>query len=289
MVPIAALLLCYNQGRINLTKQGETQMAQPTITMNRHYLDWPLNQPIDQQQLMQQLGVHVSGTNGADLTSKVVLNLTQVNVNQPGEYPVMLSVMDADGQSAQDSITLSVHEMRNQIQSSTQSTANQQPVQKSKKGWLWLVLAILIIICVWWVISSRNHQADQAANNNEQSSQISNNSSSINKLSQDNQKLANQVAQLKGATQQYQKDHDQQALQDRLDKIQDQNQQLQNQVQSNSVKQDLNQVNDTINQVQQNPDNGTQIVNDLRNQGDFSEIWNNVSQQVQKWLNEFAN
>lgn len=261
-------------------------MVQPTITANRHYLDWPLNQPVDQQQLMRQLGVHASGSNGADLTSKVVVNLTQVNVNQAGEYPVMLSVMDADGQSAQDSITLSVHAMQ-QEQTVSQST-NQQPT-KSKKGWLWLILAVLIIICVWWAINSRNQRADQAANNNEQSSQISNNSSSINKLSEDNQKLANQVAQLKGATQQYQKDHDQQALQDRLDKIQNQNQQLQGQVQDNSVKQDLDQVDNTINQVQQNPDNGTQIVNDLKNQGDFSKIWGSVTQQVQKWLSEFAN
>ena len=114
-------------------------------------------------------------------------------------------------------------------------------------------------------------------------------SSSINKLSEDNQKLANQVAQLKGATQQYQKDHDQQALQERLDTIQNQNQQLQNQVQDNGVKQDFNQVNDTINEIQQNPDDGTQIVNNLKNEGDFAEIWSNVSQQVQKWLSEFAN
>lgn len=264
-------------------------MAQPMITVNRHYLDWPLNQPLNQQELMRQLGVHASGSNGADLTSKVVLNLTQVNVNQAGEYPVMLSVMDADGQSAQDSVTLSVHEMREAAQPTNQSQPAPQQEQKSKKGWLWLILAILIIICIWWAISSRNQRADQAANNNAQSSQITKNSSSIDKLSQDNQKLANQVAQLKGATQQYQKDHDQQALQERLDKIQSQNQQLQNQVQDNSVKQDLNQVNNTINEVQQNPDNGTQIVNSLKNQGDFSKIWSSVSQQVQKWLSEFAN
>ncbi|MCC4366072.1 immunoglobulin-like domain-containing protein, partial [Limosilactobacillus reuteri] len=81
----------------------------------------------------------------------------------------------------------------------------------------------------------------------------------------DNQRLANQVAELKGATQQYQKDHDQQALESRLDKIQSQTQDLQNQVQSSSVKQDLNQVNETVNEVRENPDNGTKIVNNLKN------------------------
>lgn len=263
-------------------------MTQPIITINRHYLDWPLNQTINQPDLMRQLGVHATDSNGQDLTSKVVVNLTQVNINQAGEYPVMLSVMDATGQGTQDSVTLNVREMNDQAQPQA-NVRQSQPAPKSKKGWLWLILAIVIILCVWWLINNRNQQADQAANNNEQSSQISNNSSSINKLSQDNQKLANQVAQLKGATQQYQKDHDQQALQERLATIQSQNQQLQNQVQDNSVKQDLNQVNNTIDEIQQNPDDGTQIVNDLKNQGDFSKIWSSVSQQVQKWLSEFAN
>jgi cbb3-type cytochrome oxidase subunit 3/Txe/YoeB family toxin of Txe-Axe toxin-antitoxin module len=266
-------------------------MSQPTITVSRHYLDWPLNQTINQNDLLQQLGVHATGSNGQDLTSKVIINLTQVNINQVGEYPLMLSVMDADGQSSQDSVTLNVRVMANQEPASHQpaTPATTPTDQKSKKGWLWLILALLIILGVWWAINNRNRQADQAANNNEQSSQISNNSSSINKLSEDNQKLANQVAQLKGATQQYQKDHDQQALQERLDTIQNQNQQLQNQVQDNGVKQDFNQVNDTINEIQQNPDDGTQIVNNLKNEGDFAEIWSNVSQQVQKWLSEFAN
>lgn len=94
------------------------------------------------------------------------------------------------------------------------------------------------------------------------------------------------MAELKGATQQYQKDHDQQALESRLDKIQSQTQDLQNQVQSNSVKQDLNQVNETVNEVRENPENGTKIVNNLKNKGDFQEIWGNISQEVQKWLDE---
>lgn len=262
-------------------------MSQPTLTVERHYLEWPLNHALNEPELRSQLGIHAADQNGQDLTNKVVINTTQVDPNQMGEYPVMLSVMDSNGQSTQVSVTLNVQPQR--TQSATTSTA--ATPQKSKRGWLWLIIIVLIVLCGWWAISAHNRQTanDQAVTDSQQSSQISNNSSSINKLSKDNQLLANQVAQLKGATQQYQKDHDQQALQERLDTIQSQNQQLQNQVQDNSVKQDLNQVNNTVNKVRQNPDNGTQLVNELKNKGDFNEIWNSVGQQVQKWLDEFSN
>lgn len=256
-------------------------MTQPTLTVEKYYLNWPLNRPLNQADIMHELGVHASDENGQDLTSKVMMNLTQVDVNKAGEYPVMLSVMDNNGQSAQASITLNIQPMR--TQNATQETATPQ---KSRRGWLWVIIAIVVILCAWWVISSHNRQA---ATDSQQSSQISNNSSSISDLTKDNQRLANQVAELKGATQQYQKDHDQQALESRLDKIQSQTQDLQNQVQSNSVKQDLNQVNETVNEVRENPDNGTKIVNNLKNKGDFQEIWGNISQEVQKWLDEFAN
>ena len=59
-------------------------MAKVEITMVRHYLDWPLHQTINQADLMTQLGVHATGVNGEDLTNKVVLNLTQVNIDQQG-------------------------------------------------------------------------------------------------------------------------------------------------------------------------------------------------------------
>ena len=83
-------------------------MAKVEITMVRHYLDWSFHQTINQADLMTQLGVHATGVNGEDLTNKVVLNLTQVNIDQQGEYPVALSVMDASGQTAQESVTLHV-------------------------------------------------------------------------------------------------------------------------------------------------------------------------------------
>lgn len=267
-------------------------MGKIEITVVRHYLDWPLHQTLNQEELRTQLGVHATGTNGEDLTGKVMVNLTQVNVDQQGEYPVVLSVMDANGQTAQESVTLHV---RPSVQTTTdqpaRATATASPKSGKKRTWLVGALVVIILLLVWWGVSAHNRAArqEQADNNSQQSSQISQNSSSISKLSSDNQKLANQVAQLKGAAKQYQRDHDQQALNERLDKIQTQNQQLQNQTQNSSSQQHLNQVTNVVNQVRQDPENGVSVVNDLKNQPGFSNIWDAVSQQLSSWLNRFSN
>ena len=259
-------------------------MTQPTLTVKKYYLNWPLDRPLNQAEIRHELDVHASDEKGQDLTSKVMMNLTQVDVSKVGEYPVMLSVMDNNGQSTQVSITLNIQPLR------TQNATQETPAsQKKKRRWLWGIIVIIVILCGWWAINSHNQQAaNQTATDSQQNSQISNNSSSISDLTKDNQRLANQVAELKGATQQYQKDHDQQALESRLDKIQSQTHDLQNQVQSSNVKQDLNQVNETVNEVRENPDNGINIVNNLKNKGDFQKIWGSISQEVQKWLDEFA-
>ena len=89
-------------------------MTQPTLTVEKHYLNWPLNRPLNQADIMHELGVHASDETGQDLTSKVMMNLTQVDVKKTGEYPVMLSVMDNNGQSTQVSITLNIQPMRTQ-------------------------------------------------------------------------------------------------------------------------------------------------------------------------------
>lgn len=267
-------------------KQVEGQMAALTITTTRQYLDWPLGQTINQNDLKQQLGVHATDSDGTDLTNKVLANLTQVNINQQGEYPVLFNVMNATGQTAQTSITLNVRPMR------TQATAPQQPQatpRKKNRGWLWTLLVIVVLLCLVWVlVNHRNQQAQQAANNNQQSSQIANNSNNINKLSNNDRKLANQVAELKGATKQYEKDKNQQALNQRLDQIENKNQQLANQTQSSTTQNQLNQVTNTIEQVRQDPSNGTQIVNELRHQDGFKEIWVNISSMVQNWMAKFA-
>lgn len=265
-------------------------MSAVEITVERHYLDWPLGQTINQEDLSRQLGVHATGINGGDLTSKVVFNLTQVNIDQEGEYPVGLSVMDPTGQAAQTSVTLNIRPLRKQQQPGASTRPATQPTKK-KHGWLVTILVVIILLCIWWGVSAHNkaQQSAQEANNSQQSSQINDNSGKIDKLSGDNQKLANQVAELKGAVKQYQKDQDQQELNNRLDKIESQNQQLQSQVQNNSTKEHLNEVTKVVNQVRNDPSNGVKVVNNLKNESGFSNIWNEIDGLVQSWVNKFAN
>lgn len=262
-------------------------MTQPVLNVQRHYIDWPLNQSLNDQALINQFGIQAT-SGSRNLNDKITFNLTQVNTNQQGEYPVSVTVMDSDGQTATDRLTIHVVPQRSAANNQTTNNYN-QPAKKSHKG-LWIALAVVIVILLaWWGISAHNRNQAQEANNAEQSSQISNNSSSINKLSSDNQKLAQQVAALKGAAKQYEKDHNQQELQQRLTTISNQNQQLESELHSDSAKQKLTDINQTITQVQQDPSNATSTVNELKSKDGFDQLWSSITSQVQGWIQKYQN
>lgn len=261
-------------------------MTQPVLNVQRHYIDWPLNQSLTDQALINEFGIQAT-SGSRNLNDKITFNLTQVNPNQQGEYPVSVTVMDSDGQTATDRLT--IHVVPKRSVANTQSN-NTQPVARKRRKGLWIAMAIIVVLLLaWWGISAHNRNQAQEANNQEQSSQISDNSSSINKLSSDNQKLAQQVAALKGAAKQYEKDHNQQELQQRLTDIANQNQQLESQLHSDSAKQKLTDINQTITQVQQDPSNATSTVNDLKNKDGFDQLWSSITSQVQGWLQKYQN
>lgn len=262
-------------------------MAKPVLTIQRHYLDWPLGQSIVNTELINQFGIKAT-SDGRDLTDKITFNLTQVNINQQGEYPIAVTVMDSDGQTAADHLTLNV-KPQEQVRSQTSTNQQQTTTPKKHRGWLVALIILLVIVICWWTISAHNRNQAQQANNEEQSSQISNNSSSIDKLSSDNQKLAQQVAALRGAARQYEKDHNQQELQNQLNNISNQNQQIEGQLNSNSSKQKLNDINQVVNQLQQDPSNATSTVNDLKNKDGFGEIWDSITSMMHSWLNNHTN
>ena len=98
-------------------------MAKPILTIQRHYLDWPLGQSIVNSELINQFGIKAT-SDGRDLTDKITFNLTQVNINQQGEYPIAVTVMDSDGQTASDHLTLNI-KPREQVQSQSNRITNQ--------------------------------------------------------------------------------------------------------------------------------------------------------------------
>ncbi|KRL27886.1 hypothetical protein FD27_GL000628 [Limosilactobacillus frumenti DSM 13145] len=263
-------------------------MANPTLTIQRQTVDWPLGQTLTDQELVNRFGIQAT-SNGNNITDKVTFNTTQVNVNQMGQYPVAVTVMDSMGQTASARLTLNVVAQRGTTIINNNNNAP-APSNNKKHYGLWIALAIIIVILLaWWGISAHNRNQAQEANNAQQSSQISDNSSSINKLSSDNQKLARQVAALRAAAKQYEKDHDQAELQNRLNDISNQNQQIQSQLHSDSAQQKLQDINQVVNQVQQDPSNASSTVNNLKNKDGFDELWSSITSQVQSWLNKYQN
>ena len=123
-------------------------MAQPVLTIQRHYLDWPLGQSIVNSELINQFGIKAT-SDGRDLTDKITFNLTQVNINQQGEYPIAVTVMDSDGQTASDHLTLNV-KPREQVQSQSNQGHQSTALKRHHRGWLVALIVLLAIIIVWW-------------------------------------------------------------------------------------------------------------------------------------------
>ena len=268
------------------------------IRTNRDYINWQLDQPLDASTIKNQLAVQVVDHRGNPVDAEVIVMTKAVNVNQVGTYTATLVAEDNRGDVGRKQIEVNVVELR-----SRQQATNSQPTvdsQTTKKRHQWLiigVIVVLIICCLFAIRSCQNRQAQQA-NNATQSSQISDNSSSIannsssisknsssiEKLKGDNAKLAQQVAALRGAVQQYKEDHDQQALQTSLNNIEQQNNQIQSSLsQTNQNK--LNQVTQAAQNIAANPDNADSEIQNLKENG-FGQLWDNITSQVQTWLNQ---
>lgn len=268
------------------------------IRTNRDYINWQLDQPLDASTIKNQLAVQVVDHRGNPVDAEVIVMTKAVNVNQVGTYTATLVAEDNRGDVGRKQIEVNVVELRSRQQATnSQPTVDSQPTKKRHKWLIIGVIVVLIICCLFAIRSCQNRQAQQA-NNATQSSQISDNSSSIannsssisknsssiEKLKGDNAKLAQQVAALRGAVQQYKEDHDQQALQTSLNNIEQQNNQIQSSLsQTNQNK--LNQVTQAAQNIAANPDNADSEIQNLKENG-FGQLWDNITSQVQTWLNQ---
>src|SRR5699024_12820448 len=90
-----------------------------------------------------------------DITDKITFNLTKVNINQQGEYPIAVTVMDSDGQTASDHLTLNV-KPREQVQSQSNRGHQSTALKSHHRGWLVALIVLLAIIIVWWAVSAHN-------------------------------------------------------------------------------------------------------------------------------------
>lgn len=263
----------------------------PNISTQRNILNWPLDRDLTDAEIIQRLGVYATDENGQDITNSVSVNRTQVNFQQRGTYQIVLTVVDQHGNAATKTIEADVALMRQQAdqQSEDQQTMkNNQQRKKSHKGLIAVIIIIIVLLAIFFGVRHHDQQVAQQQASESQSSQIQQNSSSIKHLSSENAKLARQLARLTGAVAQYEKDHDQQELRDRLNTLEQQNNDLKNQL-SQSGQEKVQVITDTAHNIGNDPSQAKQDVQQLKQDSRFDGLWGRLSSQVKDWLDSISN
>lgn len=261
----------------------------PNISTQRNILDWPLDRDLTDVEIIQRLGVYVTDENGKDITESLSVNRTQVNFRQKGTYQVVLTAVDQHGNTATKSIEADVAPMRSGNEASGEQTMkNNQKKKKGHKGLIAVVIIIILLLAIFFGVRSHQRNVAQQRVNESQSSQLKQNSSSIKHLSSENAKLAKQLAALTGAVAQYEKDHNQQDLRDRLNNLEQQNNDLKNQL-SQSGQEKVQVITDTARNISQNPSQAKQDVQQLKQDSRFDGLWGRLTSQVKDWLDNLSN
>lgn len=261
----------------------------PNISTQRNILDWPLDRDLTDVEIIQRLGVYVTDENGKDITESLSVNRTQVNFRQKGTYQVVLTAVDQHGNTATKSIEADVAPMRSGNEASGEQTMkNNQKKKKGHKGLIAVVIIIILLLAIFFGVRSHQRNVAQQRVNESQSSQLKQNSSSIKHLSSENAKLAKQLAALTGAVAQYEKDHNQQDLRDRLNNLEQQNNDLKNQL-SQSGQEKVQVITDTARNIAQNPSQAKQDVQQLKQDSRFDGLWGRLTSQVKDWLDNLSN
>lgn len=261
----------------------------PNISTQRNILDWPLDRDLTDVEIIQRLGVYVTDENGKDITESLSVNRTQVNFRQRGTYQVVLTAVDQHGNTATKSIEADVAPMRSGNEASGEQTMkNNQKKKKGHKGLIAVVIIIILLLAIFFGVRSHQRNVAQQRVNESQSSQLKQNSSSIKHLSSENAKLAKQLAALTGAVVQYEKDHNQQDLRDRLNNLEQQNNDLKNQL-SQSGQEKVQVITDTARNIAQNPSQAKQDVQLLKQDSRFDGLWGRLTSQVKDWLDNLSN
>lgn len=240
------------------------------LTANRHLINWPQGQNIDDQTLIKYCGVQIHNDSTATLND-ITFDPGDLNPQVKGTYHSFFVL----NKSTRLAIEIDVVDPKNADlpgyeQSATDRT--QQPAyatakpakkrhQRSKKKIIAAVLIILAIIIA--LLTSCHHRNQQQANNREQSSSIQQNSKKAKQNSAEISQLKDQVAQLKAAAKQYQQDQNRQALNQKLDDLMAQNNQLKQSAQDAATQHDCNRINEAIEQIKQHPNDASQIANSL--------------------------
>lgn len=262
-------------------------MSDINIHILKDIVDWPLHQGLNIEQLIKDYGLSVTETvndNLIDLTDKVDFNLTNVDIDKEGQYPIQISVLDANGNAAQKVVEINIRPMREQKPNATttkEASAKPESIKTKRnthnKKWLLILLVILIVLLMIFGLRSFQKSQRQARIQSSQSSQLAQNSSSIARLDSQNQAMQNQINALNDAVSQYQNNQDKEALQSQIDQLKAQNQALRNSTRTHIMQARINGYNDALNSISSNPAKAQHYLNSLTNAWYF--------QPYSDWLN----
>lgn len=212
------------------------------------HLTWPLGQPITLKQVLDRLQITLVDNRGKDCNSLIQMDSSHVDVNVVGSYILTLSAQKPYDKS--DSAYLRIHV--NVVKAYKHKY--HKHIHKHGSKYILLVCLILLITLLGMGIRQHHMKQQQAI----QSSQIAQNTKDIKQNEKKDQKLANQVASLRGTLRQYQKDHDETALNNELADLKVENQEKLNNDEASLL-------NQLISKIQNNPSNIDQYIEALDN------------------------
>lgn len=256
------------------------------IVTQRHLINWPQHQNIPDSAIIRIVGAEFKNTENTTIQVPITINRENLNqdeivtnnhltlrVNYQGHtytQQIHVDLVDPDKadyhQPIQEGSNMRHH-------SPFDNNANQaQPNRKQHRKTKFVILLILLIALIGGITACHHQNQVQQAQNDR-----------IAQLDKQNDHLQQQVDQLKTAVKQYKQDNDLNRLRNQLDQIKAENQQLKNQQNQN----DINKLDQAIDQIKTDPTNARQYLNQIPNvnHNNVANWWNNLTNQVQNWLN----
>lgn len=255
------------------------------ISVLNNTLTWPQNEPLDRYEIQNQLGINATDTNGNNLNQYITLDLSRINVYQPGTYHGSINVSDPNT-STTNFMNFNITILPTGPQPVREPQENQQtkrPKKSNKKKKIIIIcLAILAIILL---VTACHHHSKQQAQQARTEQQIKNNRNGVKSNAAANADMQKQIDQLKDAQAKYNQDHDKQAYQDRVAQLEDQNQKLQNQVHDADMAKKVQDFGNSLTSAANDPNSQSGNAQNIAQQSGFSGLWSKIQAMFYNWLN----
>ena len=255
------------------------------IGVANNTISWPQNEPLDRYEIQNQLGINATDTQGNNLNQYVKLDLSRIDVYQPGTYHGSIIVNDPHtGNNNFMNFNVTILPAGPQpTRDQHQQNNSKHPRKISKKKKLLALLAIILIVILG--ITACHHHQQQQATQNRTEQQIKQNQQGVKSNAAANADLQKQLDGLKAAQEKYRQDHNKQAYEDRISELQDQNERLENAVQDGDMAKRIQNFGDSLNNAANDPSNANNSAGQAAEQGHLTGLWSRIQGMLYNWLN----